>query len=614
MTPVERIQEEHGIIGRSVELALALAVLQTGRHVLFEGPVGVGKTAVALAVCRHLGRTTWRVDGDDRYSEAKLTGWFDPPLVLEQGYCRDTFFPGPLTRAMGDGGVLFVNELNRMPEGVQNVLLPALDEGFIVVPRLGEVRAEPGFQVVATQNPSEYIATGQLSEALRDRFEHIALDYQPAGEEVSIVVNDTLCSDELLVWRSVAVARATRVHPAFRKGASVRAAMAMVGMATRLRDEGADEEGALRRSAVAALSTRTELGDEVDAAFGPALEEIIDTVTGLGLEELQEVADRPAERFSRRKERRGLERPLPSYVRQRTIDVEQSMASCGDEPGKDAGTLEYFAERLGLPPEQIDGWEIARRLTKPGCDMAMGGMREYAERLAVRSVLERAASLVGPLRGATQQIVEPMREPHQGELELDETLENLLGKEFPERQDWLVEHREERRTQIVLMLDTSLSMAGTNIALAAVAAAVLALKMRPEDLSVVVFESSAEGVSHLEDADPPEHVVTEMLRQPCRGYTNIEDGLRMGLTEIGRGRNPRKYGLLISDGVYTRGGDPTPLAARFPHLFVLLTEDYKMNQLLCKRMADVGRGELFRVRSLRELPRRMVDVADRLLR
>ena len=329
---------------------------------------------------------------------------------------------------------------------------------------------------------------------------------------------------------------------------------------------------------------------------------------------MKELAYEPAERFSQDAERRGRERPLPSYLRQHTLDVEQTLGSCGDGTGEEAGALEYFSERLRLPPEEIDGWQIAQRLTKPGCDLAMGGMREYAERLAVRSVLERAAALVGPLRGATHQIVEPMREPHQGELELDETLENLLGKEFPERQDWLVEHREERRTQIVLMLDTSLSMAGTNIALAAVAAAVLALKMKPEDLSVVVFESTAEAVSHLEDADPPEHVVTEMLRQPCRGYTNIEDGLRTGLTEIGRGRNPRKYGLLITDGVYTRGGDPTALAARFPHLFVLLTEDYKMNQLLCKRMADVGRGELFRVRSLRELPRQMVDVADRLLR
>jgi len=104
------------------------------------------------------------------------------------------------------------------------------------------------------------------------------------------------------------------------------------------------------------------------------------------------------------------------------------------------------------------------------------------------------------------------------------------------------------------------------------------------------------------------------LRQPCRGYTSIQDGLEVGLRELARGRTTRKYGLIITDGVYTRGGDPTSLAANFPRLFVMLTEDYKMNEILCRRMAAVGRGDLFRVGSFGDLPRRMVDVADKLLR
>ncbi|MEE4276717.1 MAG: AAA family ATPase, partial [Thermoleophilia bacterium] len=68
MTPIARIQAEHGIVGRESELALALAVLSAGRHLLLEGPVGVGKTTLALAVCAHLAKPTVRVDGDDRYS------------------------------------------------------------------------------------------------------------------------------------------------------------------------------------------------------------------------------------------------------------------------------------------------------------------------------------------------------------------------------------------------------------------------------------------------------------------------------------------------------------------------------------------------------------------
>ncbi len=277
MTPIRKIQDEHGIVGRERELTTALAVLGAGRHLLLEGPVGVGKTTVALAVCAHLGRPTVRVDGDDRYSESKLTGWFDPPLVLERGYGADSFFAGPLVQAMREGAVLFINELNRMPESVQNVLLPALDERIVHVPHIGVVRAADGFQVVATQNPVEYVATGHLSEALRDRFEHLALVYQGAAEEAAIVRRETGCEDDGLVSLAVRLTRATRRHPRFRKGASVRAAVAMVVIAA-----GLDGEGALRQAMDAALTTRVDLRDDIDADMGTALDELYEQVVVRG--------------------------------------------------------------------------------------------------------------------------------------------------------------------------------------------------------------------------------------------------------------------------------------------------------------------------------------------
>ena len=277
MTPIETIQREQGIIGRERELATALAVLRVGRHLLLEGPVGVGKTTVALAVCAHLGRPTLRVDGDARYSESKLSGWFDPPLVLQLGYGEQSFTAGPLVEAMRSGAVLFINELNRMPESVQNVLLPALDERLLQVPHVGEVRAADGFQVVATQNPIEYVATGHLSEALRDRFEHLALPYQSATEEEAIVAAATGCTDAELIHRAVGLTRATRTHPRFRRGASVRAAIAMVAVAP-----GFEGETALRCAAEAALATRVELRDELDADFATAIDELFASVVECG--------------------------------------------------------------------------------------------------------------------------------------------------------------------------------------------------------------------------------------------------------------------------------------------------------------------------------------------
>jgi MoxR-like ATPase len=71
-------------IGRDQELELLLACLKAGLNLLIEGPVGVGKTRLAQEAACAMNRPTIRVDGDERYSEEKLTGWFDPPAVVSR--------------------------------------------------------------------------------------------------------------------------------------------------------------------------------------------------------------------------------------------------------------------------------------------------------------------------------------------------------------------------------------------------------------------------------------------------------------------------------------------------------------------------------------------------
>lgn len=248
------------LIGRDSESAQFESALKLGKNLLLEGPVGVGKTHLVLSLLQKLKRSSVRIDGDARYSEQKLSGWFDPPLVLKKGYTPASFIEGPLTSAMRSGKVLFINELNRLPEGVQNILLPAIDEKKIQLPRLGEVKAKSGFVVVATQNPREFVATSHLSEALLDRFELIKLGYQSEQDEVAIVEAhlSTPNAHEIAIF-SVALTRATRNHPAFRRGASVRAAMSLADLVAELSKLKWDRERVLIESALMSLSTRIEL-------------------------------------------------------------------------------------------------------------------------------------------------------------------------------------------------------------------------------------------------------------------------------------------------------------------------------------------------------------------
>ncbi|MEK6580168.1 MAG: MoxR family ATPase [Bdellovibrionota bacterium] len=260
---------EFDLVGREHEGDLVRACLEADKNVLLEGPVGVGKTHLALAITDALGLPVFRVDGDSRYTEQKLSGWFDPPTVIKKGYGPTSFVPGPLVEAMKAGGILFINELNRLPEGVQNILLPAIDERIVMIPRLGVIKAAQGFRVLATQNPKEFVATSHLSEAILDRFELVVLEYQSEVEETKIVT-DRLKSSKAdvimpLATGAVRLARMTRVHPKVRRGASVRAALSMAEIAVVLQKGGMTFKEAFLRAALLALPTRIEIEREAES-------------------------------------------------------------------------------------------------------------------------------------------------------------------------------------------------------------------------------------------------------------------------------------------------------------------------------------------------------------
>lgn len=140
------------------------------------------------------------------------------------------------------------------------------------------------------------------------------------------------------------------------------------------------------------------------------------------------------------------------------------------------------------------------------------------------------------------------------------------------------------------------------------------MKVRSPDLAVVVFENNTQTVKRLHDIASADEVVEQALSQPALGYTNLADALERGWREARRARPQTATGLLITDGVYTVGGNPLAQAARFARLFVLLTEDESMNPSLCEQMARAGKGEVLRVQSYDDLPNKIVDIANRVLR
>lgn len=259
---VKDIQGKFNLIGRSEELSKILLARKAGKNILLEGDVGVGKTTLAKAVSSHFDTDFYRIDCSEETLPHNLVGYWDPPLVISKGYNEDTYINGPLASAMVNGGCLFINEINRMPESTQNTLLTALDEKILEIPKLKTIKSENGFFTIATLNPTAHIGVTALGEAIKDRFIWIELDYQSPNEERLIIIQNAQLEGkdvEKIAFIAQRIIQRTRKSNYIRRGSSIRGA---IDLAALMQHQNVKSSKRWIDSAIMALFNKIELEDD----------------------------------------------------------------------------------------------------------------------------------------------------------------------------------------------------------------------------------------------------------------------------------------------------------------------------------------------------------------
>src|SRR5437879_1636567 len=191
----DRLLAARYVIDEAVLSVIYLAA-EMHRPLLIEGPPGCGKTELAYAVARAAQTAVERLQCYIGINEDKAIGKFDEALqqlflearvdvnrdweaIRQELHGLEFFTKGPLLRALlyeDKPCVLLVDEIDKVDQAFEALLLEVLSDWQLSIPKLGTVSARTVPFVVLTSNEERRIGDPLRRRSFYVRFDHPSVD------------------------------------------------------------------------------------------------------------------------------------------------------------------------------------------------------------------------------------------------------------------------------------------------------------------------------------------------------------------------------------------------------------------------------------------------------
>jgi MoxR-like ATPase len=258
-----------GYIADSIATTTVYLAVRLQKPLLLEGPAGSGKTQLAYAVAQAADTTVERLQCYEGINEEKAIGKFDEPLqrlcvelkaksanfdwesVRTELHSQQFFSAGPLLRALQceKPCVLLIDELDKVDQAFEALLLELLSVWQLSIPKLGTMQAKSIPFVVLTSNEER-----RIGDPLRRRSFYLRVEHPTAEREAEIVALRTPDSSHEFHAGMAGLAKALRGW-SLEKPPSV---SEILDLAQALRVLGADGVTAEMRDTLLPLLAKTE--------------------------------------------------------------------------------------------------------------------------------------------------------------------------------------------------------------------------------------------------------------------------------------------------------------------------------------------------------------------